>query len=180
MLMRAQTEDWPSGLASMVVKKLYDKFESQDNVSLIDMNHLKQQTGLKTPESNPQTMFEQIAALENQFKTPMSDSEKIAIAIEKLPAEYQPVLIAEMRKEGSMLTATHIENTAFQYGIWFMVCMPRIWSSMWQMTKIFRVGQRSCTCSIQWNLQQMWSQRTQGGRMLHQEAYQRTNLDAKN
>ena len=51
------------------------------------MNCLKQQIGLKTPESNPQTMFEQIAALENQFKTPMHDSEKIVIAIEKLPGE---------------------------------------------------------------------------------------------
>ena len=45
----------------------------------------------------------------------MSDSEKIVIAIEKLPAEYQPVLTAKMRKEASMLTASHIENTAFQY-----------------------------------------------------------------
>ena len=38
MLMRAQTPDWPSGLASMVVKQLFDKFEHQDSVSPIDMN----------------------------------------------------------------------------------------------------------------------------------------------
>ena len=113
--MRAQTPDWLSGLASMVVKQLFDKFEPQDTMSLIDMNHLKQHIGLKTPENNPQTMCEQIAALENQFKTPMSDSKKIAIAIEKLPAEYQPVLSAEMRKGGGMLMASHIENTTFQY-----------------------------------------------------------------
>ena len=37
------------------------------------------------------------------------------IAIEKLPAEYQPVLTAKMRKEGSLLSASHIENTPFQY-----------------------------------------------------------------
>ena len=89
--------------------------EPQETVSLIDMNHLKQQIRLKTPESNPQTMIEQIAALENQFKTPMSDSEKIVIAIQRLPAEYLPVLTTEMRKEGGMLMASHIENTAFQY-----------------------------------------------------------------
>ena len=47
MLMRAQTPDWPSGLASMVVKQLFDKSEPQDNVSLVDMNHLKQQVRLK-------------------------------------------------------------------------------------------------------------------------------------
>ena len=47
-------------------------------------------------------------------KLPMDDSEKIAIAIEKLPEEYQPVLTTEMRKEGSMLTTQHIENATFQ------------------------------------------------------------------
>ena len=115
MLMRAQTPDWPSGLVSMVVKQLFDKFEPQDTVFLIGMNCLKQQIGLQTPESNPQTMFEQIAALENQFKTPVSGSEKIVIAIEKLPAEYQAVLTAKLRKEGGMLMASHIENATFQY-----------------------------------------------------------------
>ena len=83
----------------MVVKQLLDKFEPQDTMFLIDMNCPKQQIGLQIPETNPQMMFEQIAELENQFKTPMSDREKIVIAIEKLPAEYQLVLNAEMRKE---------------------------------------------------------------------------------
>ena len=40
MLMRAQTDDWPSGLASMVMKQLFDKFKPQDTVSLIEMNRL--------------------------------------------------------------------------------------------------------------------------------------------
>ena len=136
ILVRAQTPDWPSGLVGMVVKQLFDKFEPQDTMSLIDMNHLKQQIGLKTLESNPQTMFEQIAALENQFKTPMSDSEKIAIAIKKFPALYQPVLTAKMRKEGGMLMASHIENTAFNIGGQYMVHTPRILSLMQQITKI--------------------------------------------
>ena len=50
-----------------------------------------------------------MAALENQFKKTMDDSEKIAIAIEKLLVEYQPVLTTEMRKEWLMLMAQHIE-----------------------------------------------------------------------
>ena len=41
-------------------------------------------------------MYEQMASLENQFKTNISNSEKIALAIETLPAEYQLVLTAEM------------------------------------------------------------------------------------
>ena len=67
---------------------------------------------MQTPESNPQSLFEQMAALENQFKKTMDESEKITIAIEKLPVD---VLTAEMRKEGSLVTAQHIENAAFQH-----------------------------------------------------------------
>ena len=38
MLMQAQTTNWPSDLASLVVKQLFNKFEPQDMVSLINMN----------------------------------------------------------------------------------------------------------------------------------------------
>ena len=60
-------------------------------------------------------MFEQIALLENQFKTTMMSSEKIAIAIEKLPSEYQGVLTLEMSKGGHSITPRHIEDVTFQY-----------------------------------------------------------------
>ena len=56
-----------------------------------------------------------MAALENQFKKRMDNSEKITIAIEKLPVKYQPLLNVEMRKEGTMLMAQHIENDTFQH-----------------------------------------------------------------
>ena len=45
----------------------------------------------------------------------MTNSEKITIAIEKLPAEYHLALMAEMHKEGSRITVMHIENAPFQY-----------------------------------------------------------------
>ena len=47
-------------------------------VSMIEMNQLKQKIRLPTLQSNPQIMIEQIASLENQFKTTMTNSEKIA------------------------------------------------------------------------------------------------------
>ena len=99
----------------MVVKQLIEKFEPQDTVSMIDMNQLKQYIGLQTPESNPQSLFEQMAALENQLKKRMDNNEKVTIAIEKLPVEYQPVLTVEMRKEGALVTAQHIKNATIQH-----------------------------------------------------------------
>ena len=45
-------------------------------------------------------MFEQIASLEYQFKSNMSNSEKIVITINRLHTEYQPVLTAEMQNTG--------------------------------------------------------------------------------
>ena len=50
--MRAQTTVWPGGLASLVVKQVFEKIEPQDTVSLIDMNHLKQSIALTNPQSN--------------------------------------------------------------------------------------------------------------------------------
>ena len=38
MLMQAQTDDWPSFLASMVMKQLFDEFKLQDTVSFININ----------------------------------------------------------------------------------------------------------------------------------------------
>ena len=77
------------------------------------MNRLKQKIGLPTLDSNPQIMFEQIASLENQFKTTMMSREKIAIAIEKLPSEYQGVITSKMSKEGCSITPKHNEDVAF-------------------------------------------------------------------
>ena len=58
--MRAQTTVWPGGLASLGGKQVFEKIEPQDTVSLIDMNHLKQPIALTNPQSNPQTMFEEL------------------------------------------------------------------------------------------------------------------------
>ena len=115
ILMRAQTTEWPSGLACNVIKQLFAKYEPKDTVSLIDMNRLKQKIGLTNAQGNPQEMFEQMAAIENQFKTEIPEAEKVAMAIEKLPAEYRSVLTAEMRKEGVGITSSHIESAAFQH-----------------------------------------------------------------
>ena len=111
--MRAPTMAWPQGFTSSVVNQLFEQYEPHDTVSMIDMNRLKQKIGLPTLDSNPQIMFEQIASLENQFKTTMMSSEKIAIAIEKLPSEYQGVITSKMSKEGCSITPKHNEDVAF-------------------------------------------------------------------
>ena len=92
-------------------ESIVEKYKPHNTVSMINMNRLKQKIGLPTPDSNPQIMFEQIESLENQFKTQMSSSEKIAI--EKLPPEYQGVMTSEMSKEGRSVTPKHIKDVAF-------------------------------------------------------------------
>ena len=53
ILMRAQTTEWPSGLACNVIKQLFEKYEpKKDTVSLIDMNCLKQKIGLTNTQGN--------------------------------------------------------------------------------------------------------------------------------
>ena len=100
-------------LASSVVNQLVEKYEPHDIVSMIDMNRLKLMIGSPIPESNPQIMFEQIASLENQLKTTMTSSEKIAITIKNWPSEYKGVLTSEMSKEGHSIIPRHLEAMAF-------------------------------------------------------------------
>ena len=45
----------------------------------------------------------------------MSSSEKIAIALKKLPLEYHSVLTSETSKEGRSITPKHIEDVVLQY-----------------------------------------------------------------
>ena len=59
-------------------KQLFEKYEPKDKVILIDMNRLKQKIGLTNAQGNPQEMFEQMAAIENQFKTEIPEAEKVA------------------------------------------------------------------------------------------------------
>ena len=66
-------------------------------------------------------MFEQIPSLENQFQTTMMSSEKIVIAIKKLPSKYQGILTSEMSKEGHSIMPRHIEDVAFFIGEWYTV-----------------------------------------------------------
>ena len=115
ILMRAQTTEWPSRLACHVIKQLFEKYEPKDTVSLIDMNRLKQKIGLTNTQGNPQELFKQMAAIENQLKTEIPEAEKVAMAIEKLPVEYRSLLTTEMRKEGIGITSSHIESAAFQH-----------------------------------------------------------------
>ena len=115
ILMRAQTTEWSSGLTCNVIKQLFEKYKPKDTVSLIDMNSLKQKIGLTNTQGNPQELFEQMAAIENQFKTEIPEAEKVAMAIKKLPVEYRSMLTAEMRKEGIGITSSHIESAAFQH-----------------------------------------------------------------
>ena len=115
MLMQAQMPVWPQGMASVVVNQLFEKYEPHNTFSMINMNRLKQKIGFPTPDRNPQVMFEQIASLENRFKMLMLHSEKIAIAIKKLPPEYQAMLTSEMSKEGRRITPQHIEDVVYQY-----------------------------------------------------------------
>ena len=95
-----------------MVNWLFEKYEPHDTISMIDMNRLKQRIELPIQDSNPQILFEQIASFDNQFKTPMMNSERLQ-AIKKLPPAYQGIWTSEMSMEVRSITPKHIEDVAF-------------------------------------------------------------------
>ena len=117
---------WLQGLASSIMNQLFKQYEQIDTVLMIDMNKLKQKIRLPTPQSNPQIMFEQIALLENQFKTTMMNIEKIAIAIDKFPSEYQGVMTLEMSKKDTSSCHGTLKMSPSDIGEQYMVHMQKM------------------------------------------------------
>ena len=109
MLTESQTDEWPDGLAWKVIAALHKRFKPTDTVSKIEMRRLLGKVAM-TKKEDPTTLFSQIGQIENMFNVTVDDEEKIAIAIEAAPREYQSIIVSEQRQQGATLTSDHIED----------------------------------------------------------------------
>ena len=98
--------EWPSGLAHIVVTGLMKRFRPLDTVSRVELRHKMNQVAMKK-DKNPLTLFEQLSAIENQHRMPgmkVDEEEKIAIVIDAAPHEYQALISSKRSNKGGSLT----------------------------------------------------------------------------
>jgi hypothetical protein len=89
LIYKARTQDWPNGLAWLVMKEVHKKYFPKDLVSKIELRRALNAVSMKKD-----VLFEQISAVENKFNTvnyQIPKEDRISTALEKAPKEYGTV-----------------------------------------------------------------------------------------
>ena len=112
MIMRAQSDEWLSGLAWKVVKELMIKYKPNDNMARVEARMMLNKVSMKD-DVDPSILFEQISQIQNRFGMAVctiEDGDLIAVAIAAVPNEYRSIVAAEQQIRGGVLTLNHLED----------------------------------------------------------------------
>ena len=117
LVYKAETKEWPGGLAHLVIKGLFKKYQPVDTVTLVELRQMLNKITMKKG-SDPVTLFEQIAAVEHCYNTggrKIAEDKLIAVVLNKSTMEYKAVLSAEQRVKGMMCTLEDLESAMNQH-----------------------------------------------------------------
>jgi hypothetical protein len=97
------SDEWPGGLAHLVVVALNHRFKPQDTMTRVQLRVKLSQVSM-TLKDNPATIFEQLSVIKNQYctmKQKIEEEDLIAIVISAAPKFYQTLLATEQLRLGS-------------------------------------------------------------------------------
>ena len=112
MIQKAESKDWPSGKAHIVVDNLFRKYRPVDTISRVEMRVRLNQVSMK-PNQDPKVLFDQLASIQNAYNDATRDidpDDLIAVVLEKAPKEYKSILTTEQRNKGTNLTLENLEE----------------------------------------------------------------------
>jgi hypothetical protein len=87
-------DEWPSGLAHLVVAALFKRFQPQDTMTRVQLRTKSGKVSMKIKD-NPATIFEQLNMIKNQYTTPgqrIDEADLMAVVINTAPKDYQSLL----------------------------------------------------------------------------------------
>lgn len=102
----AMTDDWPGGLAHVVMTSMEKKFQPADTLTRVELRTKLNGVSMSKSE-DPATLFEQISTIQNMFRMSsgqIDEADLIAVVISAAPREYQSVLANEQIRLGSSVT----------------------------------------------------------------------------
>jgi hypothetical protein len=117
LVYKAQTEEWPGGLAYLVVAALKAKYMPDDVITKVELRQMLAKVTMKK-DDEPSILFEQLSAIENRFNKPgeqIPDDDLIAAVLTAAPKEYVSILTAEQRSKGVALRLTDLESAMTQH-----------------------------------------------------------------
>jgi hypothetical protein len=119
LVFKAKTQDWPSGLAHLVVSALFKKYQPQDTITRVELRQRLSAVRMKKKKSeDPATLFEQISSIEYKYNTStkhIDEEDLIAVILDAAPMEYQSILTTEQRMKGASVTLSDLEVVMSQY-----------------------------------------------------------------
>ena len=111
---KAMTTEWPTGLASLVVRFLKKKYNPEDIVTKIELRRELNAVTMGR-DDDPETMFEAISLLTNKYRSAnISEEDQIAVILENAPPAYASTLTAEQRARGADLTMEDLSSAMNQ------------------------------------------------------------------
>ena len=112
LIYKAQDDIWPNGLAYRVVDELKAMYRPKDRISRVELRARLNKVKMNQTE-NPKVLFEQVAAIQNMFKSSeltIDDEEMIAVVLGQAPKCYTTVLATEQQIRGDTLMLKHLEK----------------------------------------------------------------------
>jgi hypothetical protein len=85
LVYKVQTEEWPGGLAYLVVVALHAKYMPDDIITKVELRQMLSKVKMKK-DDEPSILFEQLSAIENRFNKPgqqIPDDDLIAAVLER-------------------------------------------------------------------------------------------------
>ena len=113
LIYKAQTSDWPSGLAAAVKSALFKKYCPDDIMAEVELEAMLNQVKMKGKKSEPSTMFEQVNAIRNRFKSTkvkINEARLMATIISRAPTEYKAIISTTQQIEKNNLTMDILEE----------------------------------------------------------------------
>jgi hypothetical protein len=87
LVYKAQTEEWPGGLAYLVMAALKAKYMPDDVITKVELRQMLGKVKMKK-DDEPSVLFEQLSAIENRFNKPgqqIPDDDLIAAVLTATP-----------------------------------------------------------------------------------------------
>lgn len=103
LINKSRSADWPSGEAHIVVRELFRKYSPTDMVAQVEMKQDLARLKFR-PSDSPADWFEELANLEVQYKTTMSETDKLATIMEKAPESYHTIIANEQARQAGSTT----------------------------------------------------------------------------
>ena len=97
LVLNTSNTGWPNGRAWIAMRKLEQKFNPQDNVTLLDAEKAIDDAKMKTGES-PSDFYDRLCSIQRKYPNQLTDSSIRNAMMRKSSSQYRDVIIQSLKK----------------------------------------------------------------------------------